>query len=154
MCGNPPPICQSGNRKLSVINYHQFDMRYWLGKASRCQVTDGFASAECVAHGSAVRTVESSECLFTYFLKSSFVLGQLLLTENAVLGQKVDCREKKKKKQDKLSESWGNTGPLWLKEQQLFPVWKIPICFVLPPPRAEDFQPEDQHRCVSDDLEQ
>jgi len=35
--------------------------------------------------------------LFTYCFKSSFVLGQLLLTENAVLCQKVDWKEKKTK---------------------------------------------------------
>lgn len=73
---------------------------------------DTLASAERVALGAAVRTSEGSKRLFTYCLKSSFVLGQLLPTENAVLGQKVDCGEKKKEKKDKLSESWADTGPL------------------------------------------
>lgn len=70
-------------------------------------------SGERVAHSAAARTTEGSDSLFTYCMKSSSVLEQLLLTENAVLGQKVDCREKKEWKKDKLSESRGDTGPFF-----------------------------------------
>lgn len=45
-----------------------------------------------------VRISKGFKCLFTYCFKSSFVLSQLLLTENAILCQKVDCKEKKTKK--------------------------------------------------------
>lgn len=48
-----------------------------------------------------VRISTGSECLFTYCFKSSFVLSQLLLAENAILCQKVDCGERKKKKKKK-----------------------------------------------------
>lgn len=93
----------------------------WLKKGSRCLVPH-------VAQSAAVRTSEGSDSLFTYCLKSSFVLHQLLLTENAVLGQKVDCREKEMEKKDKLLESWGDTGPflIWsttfpsVKDSHLF----------------------------------
>lgn len=42
--------------------------------------------------------IKGFKSLFTHRFKSSFVLGQLLLTENAILCQKVDWKDNKKKK--------------------------------------------------------
>lgn len=49
-------------------------------------------------------TFQGFKCLFTYSFKSSFVLGQLLLTENAILCQKVNCKEKTKRNPEILQD--------------------------------------------------
>lgn len=44
------------------------------------------------------------QCDGSYLFKHFSVLGQALLAEDAELRQKVDCKEKKKKKRKQLSD--------------------------------------------------
>lgn len=98
---------------------------------------------------------------FTYSFKSSFVLGQLLLAENAILCQKVNCKEKTRRSLERLQD--GITSGCSACTRATFQDGEMMICAVFDilypsderlPPRVTTLASLCEHVCVQRGLEQ